>query len=292
MIFAYPSQRFQDWLSQQWCIWRGQKIAPDQTEWLMGPFGNTDLIADEFFRKLALDENLEIRRNVKNRGLLTSINELELTAPEYERLKPDIKSFYEKTSLYDLGLTIKWSPFFRIFGGLINYLYSNRLKQLNLPLNQSELSAGVNSEVVTLCEPNTGKVKHTIWYRTLKTNGRVLYSGIYTTCKLPSGKVCIKVIFPLPRGNATIILAPAVGQNGELILASSGEKYGDPGFYFLLNDSKGEYWTQYIRSFREHLKVFVDNNGKLQAEHSITLWKQPVLKIEYNMFRSDSATKN
>ncbi|PCJ58589.1 MAG: hypothetical protein COA79_12570 [Planctomycetota bacterium] len=287
MNFAYPSQRFQDWISQQWCIWRGKKIDPDQTDWLMGPFGNTDSIADDFFSKLALDENLEIKRNVKDGGILSSINDLELSDPEYKRLSPNISSFYENTSLYDLDLSIKWNPFYRIFGGLINYLYSNRLKQLNLPLDQSEVSAGINSEVITLSEPKTGNIKYTIWYRTLKSNGRVLYSGIYTTCRIPSGKVCIKVIFPLPRGNATIIMSPTVGPNGELFLMSSGKKYGDPGFYFLLNDSKGGHWAQYVHSFRENLNVFVDESGTLRAKHSITLWKQRVLDIYYKMFKSE-----
>ena len=285
MNFAYPSQRFQDWLSQQLCIWRGKKFEPDQAAWLMGPFGNTDTIADEFFNKLAIDENFEVKRDVKDRGLLSSVKDLELSNPEYERLSPEIINFYEKTSLYDLDISIKWNAIFRIYGGLINYFFSNRLKQLNFPLDPSEVSSGINSEVVTLCEPGTGNVKHTIWYRTLKSNGRVLYSGIYTTCKLLSGDVCVKVIFPLPRGNATIILAPTVGTKGELLLTSSGKTFGDPGFYFLLSDSKGGHWAQYIPSFREKLNVFVDNDGELQADHSITLWKQPVLEIHYEMSR-------
>jgi hypothetical protein len=282
MTFAYFSQRFQDWLSQQWCIWRGKQIDPKQSSWLMAPFGNTDSISDEFFSKLASDENLEVRRNVKDGGLLPSIDNLEL-GPTREQLAKAIIDFYEKTSLYKLDISIKWNPLFRMFGGLINCLYSNRLKQLNFPLNPTELSQGVTSEIITLCELVSGKVKHTIWYRTLKSNGRVLYSGIYTTCKLPSGKVCIKVTFPLPRGNATIILEPSVGSNGELVLKSAGKKYGEPGFYFLLNDSTGGYWAQYIPSFHEKLKVFVNQNSELRAVHTMSLWKQRVLEIQYQM---------
>jgi hypothetical protein len=216
MKFAYPSQRFQDWLSQQWVILRGQRIDPDNASWLMGPFGNTDSIADKFIAKLALREHLKVERNAKTSGLLSSINELELSSSEYKRLTPEIVDFYENTALYNLDLSIEWNSCFRIFGGLVNYCYSNRLKQLNFPLNPLELSHGINSEIVTLRDPDTGNIKYTVWYRTLKCNGRVLYSGIYSTCKIPSGKVCVKVMFPLPRGNATVIMAPTVGPNGEL----------------------------------------------------------------------------
>jgi hypothetical protein len=283
MQFAYPTQRLQDWMSQQWVIWRGQNIDPANTAWLMGPFGNSDYIADEFIAKLALDEQLIIERQVKNRGLLTSIKELELSAQDYARLNPAITHFYENTALYDLNLRIEWKALFRFGGGLVSYLYSNRLKQLNFPMNPRELQGGIQSEVVTLRDQQTGNIKYTVWYRTLKSNGRVLYAGIYTTCKLPCGKACIKVIFPLPRGNATVIMVPSVGANGELMLTSAGKKYGDPGFYFLLNDSKGGHWAQYIRSFRERLTVSVNDEGLLQAEHVLTLWQQQVLNMHYKM---------
>ena len=285
MNIAYPSQRVQDWASQQWNIWRGQRIGPDDTSWLMGPFGKVGAKADDFITTIACDEALEVERNQKTGGLLSSINDLKLSTSEYERLRPEIIDFYENTALYELDLKIEWSSYFPIFGGLVSFLYSNRLNQLNFPLNPQEVAGGINSEVVTLRDPDTGNIKYTAWYRTLISSGRVLYSGIYSTCKLPSGKACVKVIFPLPRGNATVILEPTVGPNGELCFASSGEKYGDPGFYFLVNDSKGRHWAQYVRSFREHLNVFVDEGGELRAEHIITLWKQRVLKILFKMSR-------
>jgi len=56
----------------------------------------------------------------------------------------------------------------------------------------------------------------------------------------------MKAIFPLPNGNATVILKPRIGENGELILDSSGDRIGDSGFYFILKDSKGQLWTKFI----------------------------------------------
>jgi hypothetical protein len=248
--FAYPSQSFQDWVSQQWCIWSGQRIDPAYPNWLTGPFGNVDAIADDFIARLAEDENLEIERNVKTGGLLSSIQELGLPQADFECLSPQVIDFYENTTEYDLELWIEWSSYFRPFGGLVHYLYSRRLKQLNLPLRPLETSRGINSELIMLRDPDSSVVKYTVWYRVLRSNGHVIYSGVYTTCVLPCGKACVKAIFPLPRGNATVIMAPSVGSNGELHLDSSGQKFGDPGFYFLLTDSKGGYWAKYIPSFR------------------------------------------
>ena len=287
MNFAYPSQRFQDWLSQQWCISRGQKIDVEQESWLVGPFGNSDFIADDFIEKLANDEDLLIERNVKGEGLLTSIKDLNLREADERRVQSEIMEFYEKTSLYNLDISLTWNPFFKVGGAVISRLYSKRLKQLNFPSDSQELEQGMNSELIVLKDKKTDTVKYRVWYRTLKSSGRVLYSGIYGTCKLPNGQTCVKVVFPLPRGNATIIMEASVSEEGALCLSSEGDAYGDPGFYFLLNDSKGNHWAQYIRSFREELKVYVDEEG-LGAKHSFTLWRRRVMDISYRMKRLKS----
>ncbi len=40
-----------------------------------------------------------------------------------------------------------------------------------------------------------------------------------------------------------------------LSLNSSGKKFEDAGFYFLLNDIDGNYWTQYKKSFCDKLTI-------------------------------------
>jgi len=107
-------------------------------------------------------------------------------------------------------------------------------------------------------------------------------SDVYETCTIPSGKLCIKAIFPLPDGNATVILTPRVGKNGELILDSAGQKIGDSGFYFLLKDSKGQLWTKFIKSFKDKL-VVSSVNDRVTATQTLTLWNLRVLKFEYEI---------
>jgi hypothetical protein len=282
MRLAYPGQKFQDWFTQQWVILWGKRIEPEDVPWLMGPFGKLGATADDFVNRLAEDEGLVIQRNAASRGLVYSINELKLPETECARLSQSVVDFYERTSHYKLNISVKWNPLFKNFGRLIQYLFSNRIKQLNIPTENLGRSVQVNSEIITLSDPKSDDVIYTIWYRTFKSSGSVLYSGVYTTCKLPSGRACIKAVFPLPNGNATVIMSPGVGPNGELRLDSSGEKFGDAGFYFLLKDSKGDVWAQYISSFRDQLVVSC-HEGNLNAQQTLTLWHWRVLRFNYEI---------
>jgi len=284
MRYAYPDQKFQDWFTQQWVILWGRRIEPESLPWLMGPFGNVGSISDNFIKRLAEDEDLVIERNVKSQGLIPSIKKLNLSDEELARLSEKVIDFYEQTSSYDLNFSVKWNPFFKLFGRLLAVLFSNRIMQLGIPTKNADSAKNINSEIITLTDPKSGAIKYTVWYRSFKSTGQVIYSGIYTTCILPSGESCIKAIFPLPRGSATVIMSPSVGPDGELRLDSSGKRFGDAGFYFLLNDSKGGYWSQYVKSFRD-LLVVNSNDENISAVQVLTLWRMRVLRFNYKIDR-------
>jgi len=282
MGLAYPMQKFQDWFTQQWAILWGVKIDPEDVPWLMGPFGNLNGIGDDFINQLAEKENLIIERDTKSQGLIPSIDLLNLSDGEFSKISPKVLGFYENTATYDLAFTVKWNPVFKVFGVLVNKLFSRRINQLNIPIRNIKNSEAIKSELITLSDPKSKKVKYTIWFRTFKSSGQVIYSGVYGTCTLPSGKTCVKAVFPLPKGNATVIMTPSVGTNGELILDSSGKKFGDAGFYFLLNDSKGHYWSQFMSSFRDRLTVSSENDT-IFAIQTLTLWHQSVVRFNYKI---------
>ncbi len=282
MRSAYPLQKFQDWFTQQWAILWGRRINPETVPWLMGPFGKVGSISDDFVNQIAKDEGLIIERNSTSQGLISSVNNLNLSDTELDCLSYKVVDFYENTANYNLNFEVKWNPVFKIFGILVNKLFSDRINQLNIPTHIIKNSETINSEIITLSDPKSKEVKYTIWFRTFKSTGKVLYSGVYSLCTLPSGKTCVKAVFPLPQGNATVIMSPRVGANGELQLHSSGKKFGDPGFYFLLNDSQGDFWAQYIKSFRDQLNVF-SHNEHIFAEQTLTLWHQRVLRFSYKI---------
>ena len=282
MGIASKNQSIQDWITQQWVILFGQRIDNDKYQWLLGPFGGIKGIGIKFVEQLAKEENLVIDSQRKKQGLLDSILNLGLSEIELKKLSPEVIEFYENTSNYDLLLKAKWNPFFKIFGTLIKSVFSKRIEQLNVPIENLEDASGLTNEIVKLVDTKTNEVKRTIWLRTFKSTGQVVYSGVYETCSLPNKQICIKAIFPLPNGNATVILTPSVGKNGELILDSSGQRIGDSGFYFLLRDSKGQLWSKFIKSFKDKLVVKSMNN-RITATQTLTLWNLKVLEFEYEI---------
>jgi len=282
MAIASIKQNLQDWITQQWVILFGNKIDSKEQKWLLGPFGRTNGIGLKFIDQLAKQERLKIDNQNRNKGLIQSISELNLDKDEILKLSKHVINFYENTANYDLELKVKWNPFFKIFGILLRIIFSKRIQQLNVPIQSIKDSKELTNKIIHLIDPTTNEVKRKIWLRTFKATEQVVYSGVYETCTLPSGKTCIKAIFPLPNGSATVILAPKVGDNGELILESSGKKIGDSGFYFLLKDSKGKLWTKFIKSFKDNL-VVSSKKEKLTAIQTLTLWNLRVLKFEYNI---------
>lgn len=281
MEFEYPSQRFQDWLSQKWVMARGRRIDPARAGWLMGPYGDVDVIADGYIARLAEREGLTVERSSSTGGMLEGM-EL-LLGGEAGRLDGRIRHFYEHTAEYDLEAWSQWRAAFRPFAGLIRALYSRRLQQLNLPLGPLETARGMKSEVIKLRDA-AGVVRYTVWFRVLRATGQVIYSGVYMLTRLPDGRVCAKIVFPLPRGNATVVMLPRVVDGG-LELVSSGGGFGEPGFYFLLRDKRGRHWSQYIRSFRERIHVYVDGEGVLRADHTLGVWGITALRLHYRMQR-------
>lgn len=282
MNLAYRMQKFQDWFTQQWVIIWGKKFNPSENSWLIGPFGELDGIGETFIHQLAKKENLIIKRKLNSKGLLDSISALNFTEEEIKKLSQKVIDFYEKTADFKLKFKVKWNLFFKPFGFVVNRLFSQRINQLNIPTQNIDESENISSEIIELISNESNEVKYTIWLRKSQATGIVIYSGIYTTCLLPSGITCIKAIFPLPKGNATVILKPFVGGNNELILDSSGKSFGDAGFYFLLNDSNGNFWSRYIKSFTEKLIVYEDNEN-LKAKQTLKLWNLKVAKFEYDI---------
>jgi hypothetical protein len=283
MALAVPMQKFQDWFTQQWVIIRGRRIDPEDVPWLIGPFGKIGEIGEVFIEQLADKEGLLIRRQLN--GLIPSIGHLNLPEPDVARLSKSVIDFYENTANFELALSVTWTPLFRTLGILLNKAFSNRINQLNIPTRDIDGSESLISEIITLVDPRTDEVKHTIWFRKLESNGQVVHSGVYGTCVLSSGETCVKAVFPLPQGNATVLLTPSVGADGELVLDSSGKNFGDAGFYFLLEDSRGDLWSQYIRSFRDQLTIRAEND-RLSAEQTMTLWNRTVLTFKYDIRRT------
>lgn len=282
MNIAYPFQKFQDWFTQQWVIWRGRKLDNGKDEWLLGPFGNVNGIGKMFINQLAEKENLVIDKQ-QSSGLIPEVKKLIEDDGDFERLSNKVVDFYQQTSAYSLGLKVHWNPYFKIFGWLVNRMFSNRINQLNIPLKNNTGDEILESEIINLLDSLSGDIKYTFWLRSFRNSNTVIYTGIYGLCELPNGDKCVKAIFPLPNGSATVILKPSVTDTGGLILDASGKQFGDAGFYFLMKDTKGQYWSRYIPSFKDTLHIYSQDEN-LIANQIMKIWGVKILEFNYKIY--------
>lgn len=272
----------QDTITQVWVKIFGKKISPEKDNWLTGPVGHKDLIGDRFIELLKEEGNAEVVRNETGSGILNDIEDFHLSAEEKLKLHPFIKDFYLHTTDYHFEIRSEWMGIFKPFGWLLTLFFSKRLQQLNLPTSSSAIEKGVNSEIIQI--RRDGKSVWTIWLRKLQITNDVVFSGIYTTIKNPLLQLhSIKVIFPLPNGNASVFMSIQVKDDGSLLLSSDGKKFGENGFYFYLTDHKGRHWAKFVKALHEWLHVYVDEQKMLRADHSFRFYGINFLNLRYKM---------
>jgi hypothetical protein len=78
-------------------------------------------------------------------------------------------------------------------------------------------------------------------------------------------------------------MKPQQNSDGSLTLISSGNGFGEPGFYFIVRKNKDEAWVKYLHAMKESIHVYVDDAGELRAEHDLKLWGATFLKLHYRM---------
>lgn len=272
---AFPKrQNTLDWLTQFWNICLGRKSDAVQDEWLVDPIGRPSESPEEFIKRLASENQLTVRRNTPDSGLLWRFKDWGVP------VEPCVSEFYHRTIDYTFEASSYWEPFFGVFGLLVSNLFSRRVQQFNLPSLKPHETVDFDSEIIQLVDARE-KVIYTVWLRSIKNTGEMVFYGIYSTCLLPSGAYGIKSVFPLPQGNATVVFEFGIDSNGRFELVSSGKKYGDPGFYFIVEDSRGVLWKHFLPSLRQKITVYSSENSELVAEHTMKMWKFKVYRMSY-----------
>lgn len=279
---------FLDWLTQRWVQTTGKSILLADHPWLRGPYGDVKSIGPDYFDTLVQQKVIRPRLPQKSPvGLLPSM--ALLNGPRFVavQLHPAISRFYEETSAYSPDIWMQWSLLFRPFGRLLAAIFSRRLEQLNIPLTPLSTSRGLLSSITPFEDVKTGAFIYTGWIRQNRSSGETVFVGSYSTAKIPGHEApCVKVVFPLPNGNATIFFRPSAQPDGTLVLESEGRSLGDPGFYFQVRKSESEAWVRYVRSFKERIHVFVDSQGELRTDHYFTFLGQQVLQLHYRLQRA------
>jgi hypothetical protein len=93
----------------------------------------------------------------------------------------------------------------------------------------------------------------------------------------------VKTVFPLPNGNAIVILRPEAQPDGSLVLRSEGQRFGDPGFYFTIRHRDGSITARYLRTFKERIHVFHAGDGVLRTDHTMSLCGVKCLHLHYRL---------
>lgn len=114
---------YQDWITQIWVKITGKTFNPETDKWLLAPIGNSEIIKDQFIKDLAKEEDLEIKQNLPNAGLLESFDDLELSDSEKALLNKKVIDFYEKTSNYNFEVWSEWCGLFRPLEWLLSVIF-------------------------------------------------------------------------------------------------------------------------------------------------------------------------
>jgi hypothetical protein len=273
-----------DWITQRSVKITGRTIDPGTEAWLSGPIGKPHYVGKAFFSTLAAELGLSIDDASSGRGLMRDFYALGSSTFDPDVIAQAIVNFYEHTSEYDLDAWAEWRGVFRPFGYVLAYLFSRRLQQLNLPLSALDTSHGITSDVIHLKNNLTGAVEYTGWVRELKGTGNVLYAGSYSLCQIPLNEgQYVKVVFPLPHGNVVVVMKPQQHNDGSFSLASIGNKFGEPGFYFTVRNVDGSTSAKYVRAIREVIHVYAMDDGGVRADHVLKLSGVTFLRLHYRL---------
>jgi hypothetical protein len=257
---------------------------------LLGPIGPEGPIGTRPYELVAEREGLTIDRSAASAGLVPDFAALASDTFDPALVHPEVRRFYEKTSDYELEA---WSeaPFpGRLFLWLLVSTVSRTMNQLNFPIHGLDLSRGMGSEVLPLRDAN-GTAVHTGWLRRDRASGRVIYTGFYSIRHAPvSSRACVKVVVPLPRGNATVVLEPGNDRTQGFTLVSDGSRrFGDTGFYRVL-EADDEHWRVLrFRSLHEHFSVYVDDHDVLRCDHRVRFLGMTIIRLHYKMTRKPAA---
>ncbi|MFT3879850.1 MAG: hypothetical protein QM703_09340 [Gemmatales bacterium] len=262
----------------------GRKYPRTEVLWLAGPIGGPT-IADATYREVCEAEGLSIERHARDGGLVPSFEQLRSPSFDPLQVHPRVREFYEQTANFGMDV---WSQTYfpaKIGLWLLVRTISKQVNQLNFPLSPLDTSRGITSEIISMRRPD-GSVRYTGWFRKFAYDDAVLYTGFYMTETSPTlGTACMKVVFPMPNGNATVVLRPEVLADGTLILDSSGHQFGDAGFYRIQAVGNNALRIWHVKALKERFRMFIDDAGTLRCDHEVRYLGMRVLSLHYKLFR-------
>ncbi len=271
-----------------WVRVTGKTISRDQAPWLDCPMGPSQRIGRQYFEELADRDGLRLEPS-DDAGLVSSFHDLDGGEFHASEIHPRVRNFYEQTAKYRLEAWCESSIVMRPFLWLLVRFVSRHMDQLNFPVSPLEVSRGMTSEIVPIVDPASGRRLYTGWRRRLVAVDRIIYTGLYQSETPPTAnRPYVKVSFPLPYGSATVFLRPESQPDGSLKLISDGKRFGESGFYRMVQIRDGVWKVRFVNTLHEVIHVYVDEADVLRTDHSFTFLGMSVLRLHYKMQQAHS----
>ncbi len=264
-----------------WLRLTGRVVPYKGHEWLHGPMSGSNIVGREFYQSYADEQGLVVDRTHANgliddfAALITNDDPLKL------KLNPRIRHFYEHTTQYKLEVWSQWYAPISFFARILIQSVSTKMDQLNIPLEPLETSHGMTNDVLQLKEPDTGRLACACWLRRAVKTGRVVYAGFYSGVVI-DGHPMVKVAFPLPNGNVTVLLKVVVQPDGSVKLLSDGKRIGESGYYRVQQRNAESVRVRYL-PLKESIHVYEDEIGTLRTDHLFAFWKFKFLHLHYRI---------
>jgi hypothetical protein len=269
---------------RQWVHLTGKQVSAREARWLDCPMGPPGRIGAEFYEYLAEREGLRILP-APDAGLLPCFDDLRGPHFDPARVRPEVRDFYEHTACYRLEAWSEAALSTRFFLWGLTTFISRRMDQLNFPVSSLEMAGGMTSDILPMADSG-GQRLYTGWLRRLTVGDRVIYTGLYSVQRPPScPNPCVKVSFPLPYGSSIVFLRPEAQPDGSFQLISSGSRFGEPGFYRMVELDANRWYVRYIRTLREYFHVYVDRQGTLRTDHTVRFLGLTPLRLHYKLER-------
>ena len=259
-----------------------ERVHPEDVPFVVPLASQTRYVGTGYVRSLAEVLGGAYTPDVKDIGIVASLDELAGPSFDPAGVDPLVREFYEHTTRFALDIVPEWRAWVRPGYLLYRTLLARPLGQANVPMSQREVQRGVRSRIDTITGAD-GAVAVRGWIRSLADTDEPIYVGIYTTYR-HEGHGYVSVGFPLPQASFTATLAPSAREGGGLVLNSRSE-LDQPGHYLTYIDPQtAELTTAAVRGFAERLDVHADG-GVLRAEHAFWVFGIPFLVLRYRMHR-------
>ncbi|GAB3558563.1 hypothetical protein GCM10027405_04860 [Arthrobacter alkaliphilus] len=269
-------------------FWRvtGRRIdlAGDQA-WLNAPMHRESVIGDTWLTDAAAAIGGRVVRNEPGAGLLPKFASLD--GPQFRSadVHPDIRDFYEHTSLWRMEVWTAWNPLFQPGGNLVARYFGRRVQQLAIPTRPLETAHGMDSDVAAILAPD-GRQLGAGWIRTLRSTAAYVYSGYYRVTTLPeTTQPSVHVSFPLESGNVQVFLRPRALTDGSLELLSTRGPFGTDGAYLAVSRNGIAHAARV--PLHETFRLYVDDDGVLRTDHVIRFRSAVAVRLHYKLTRHE-----